>query len=117
MRTIEILQQMLDYYTRTSDHWRVIAYRKAISALRKQPKNIVSRSQALSIPGIGERLADKIEEIVWTNRLRRLENASCTREDRALQEFLGVYGVGISQASNGWHRDIGHWKIYVPSCP
>ena len=99
MRTVEILQQMLDYYTRTSDQWRVIAYRKAIAALRRQPKKIVSRAQALSIPGIGQRLADKIEEIVWTNRLRRLENASFTPEDRALQEFLGIYGVGISQAS------------------
>lgn len=90
---------MLDYYTRTSDHWRVIAYRKAISALRRQPKKIASRTQAFSIPGIGQRLADKIEEIVWTNRLRRLENANCTPEDRILQEFLGVYGVGVSQAS------------------
>lgn len=116
MRTIEVLQQMLDYYRRTADHWRVIAYRKAISALRKQPKNIISRSQALSIPGIGVRLADKIEEIVWTNRLRRLENASCTREDRALQEFLGVYGVGISQASK-WvaqgHRSLEDLRTKV----
>jgi DNA polymerase IV len=98
-RTIEVLQQMLDYYTRTSDHWRVLAYRKAITALRKQPKKIVTRTQAFSIPGIGARLADKIEEIVFTNRLRRLENANYTAEDHILQEFLGVYGAGISQAS------------------
>ncbi|EAW22824.1 DNA-directed DNA polymerase IV [Aspergillus fischeri NRRL 181] len=67
-KTIEVLQQMLDYYTRTSDQWR-------------------------------PRLADKIEEIVFTNRLRRLENANNTPEDLVLQEFLGVYGAGISQAS------------------
>lgn len=90
---------MLDYYTRTSDHWRVLAYRKAITALRKQPKKIVTRTQAFSIPGIGARLADKIEEIVFTNRLRRLENANYTAENHILQEFLGVYGAGISQAS------------------
>ncbi|PYI12587.1 Nucleotidyltransferase [Aspergillus sclerotiicarbonarius CBS 121057] len=98
-RTIVVLQQMLDYYARTDDHWRVLAYRKAISALRRQPKKIVTKSQALAIPGVGERLADKIEEIVCTNRLRRLENASSTPEDHIIQEFLGVYGVGITQAS------------------
>ncbi|PYH88687.1 putative DNA polymerase POL4 [Aspergillus ellipticus CBS 707.79] len=98
-RTIAVLQQMLDYYSRTDDHWRTIAYRKAISALRRQSKKIATRSQALAIPGIGQRLADKIEEIVFTNRLRRLENANATPEDHILQLFLGVYGAGITQAS------------------
>ncbi|KAL1853069.1 hypothetical protein Plec18170_005651 [Paecilomyces lecythidis] len=98
-RTIEVLQQMLDYYTRTSDVWRTIAYRKAISALRQQTTKIVTKSEAIAIPGIGERLAAKIEEIVFTNRLRRLENANFTTEDHILQLFLGVYGAGVSQAS------------------
>ena len=98
-RTIEVLQQMLDYYTRTDDTWRVIAYRKAINALRREPKKVMNRAQALAISGIGTRLADKIEEIVCTNRLRRLENTNDTAEDLILQIFLGVYGAGISQAS------------------
>ncbi|KAE8349313.1 hypothetical protein BDV28DRAFT_141497 [Aspergillus coremiiformis] len=98
-RTIDVLQQMLDYYTRTDDHWRILAYRKGISALWRQPKKIVTRAQAIAITGIGPRLADKIEEIVCTNRLRRLGSTNSTREDIILQEFLGVYGAGISQAS------------------
>lgn len=98
-RTIEVLQQMLEYYTQTADQWRVMAYRKAINALRKQPSKIVTRAQARAIPGIGERLADKIEEIVLTNRLRRLENANHTPEDLIIKEFLGVYGAGLPQAS------------------
>ncbi|KAJ5382940.1 DNA polymerase family X [Penicillium concentricum] len=98
-RTIEVLQQMLEYYTQTADQWRVMAYRKAITALRKQPNKITTRVQALAIPGVGERLADKIEEIVLTNRLRRLENTNNTPEDLIIQEFLGVYGAGLPQAS------------------
>jgi DNA polymerase IV len=98
-RTIEILQKMLDYYSRTADQWRVIAYRKAITALRKEPTKIATKTQALAIAGIGERLADKIEEIVSTDRLRRLENTSLTPEDKALQLFHGVYGAGFVQAS------------------
>ncbi|KAL4809610.1 hypothetical protein BDV18DRAFT_157359 [Aspergillus unguis] len=98
-RTIEVLQKMLDYYTRTADHWRTLAYRKAISALRNQSQKIVSRTEAIEIPGIGPRLADKIEEIVLTNRLRRLEYTNNTTEDRLLQTFLGVYGAGLAVAS------------------
>ncbi|KAL4874820.1 hypothetical protein BJY04DRAFT_203124 [Aspergillus karnatakaensis] len=98
-RTIEVLQQMLEYYTRTADHWRTYAYRKAVSALRKQPKKIMNRAEAIQIPGIGTRLADKIEEIVLTDHLRRLDHTSNTAEDRLLQEFMGIYGAGLSHAS------------------
>ncbi|KAF7719400.1 Uncharacterized protein PECH_004895 [Penicillium ucsense] len=97
--TIEVLQQMLDYYSRSDDHWRTLAYRKAIGALKRHPKKVTSRVQALSIPGVGARLADKIEEIVLTDRLRRLDNAQETVEDKLLQQFRGIYGCGLAQAS------------------
>ncbi|EEH21115.2 hypothetical protein PABG_03346 [Paracoccidioides brasiliensis Pb03] len=98
-RTIEILQQMLEYYNRISDRWRTLAYRRAISALRKQKHKIVTKDQALAIPCIGEQLASKIEEIVWTNRLRRLEEAKMEPQDMILSKFLNIYGVGFTQAS------------------
>ena len=98
-RTIEILQQMADYYDRTRDQWRVMAYRRVIAALRKQTVKIIAKEQAVVIPFVGERLAEKIEEIVWTDKLRRLENASLDPNDGVLQSFLSIYGVGIAQAS------------------
>lgn len=98
-RTIEILQQMFDYYERTGDQWRCLAYRKAISALRNEKQKIATKEQALSIRGVGERLASKIEEIVWTNRLRRLEYANQEPNDVLLSQFMNVYGAGFAQAS------------------
>lgn len=98
-RTIEVLQQMLDYYTRTGDRWRTLAYRKGINALRRQTKKIMSRTEAQSIPGVGDRLADKIEEIVMTDHLRRLDHTNETEEENIIQEFLGIYGCGLAQAS------------------
>ena len=98
-RTIEVLQQMLEYYTRTGDHWRTLAYRKAINALRRQPRQVMTRKEAIAISGVGPRLADKIEEIVLTNHLRRLDHTNETAEDRLVQEFLGVYGARLTQAS------------------
>ena len=98
-RTIEVLQQMADYYDRIRDHWRLTAYRSAIAALRKQELRITTREEAFAIPFVGERLALKIEEIVWTNRLRRLDNTHAEPNDEVLQRFLNIYGVGYSQAS------------------
>lgn len=105
-RTIEILQQMTEYYSRTNDHWRNIAYRKAIAALRKQRQKILTKKEAFAIPFIGERLAAKIEEIVWTDKLRRLENTNIEPTDQTLQIYLKIYGVGYAQAST-W-IDQGH---------
>lgn len=98
-RTIEILQQMADYYDRISDNWRTIAYRRVIAALGKQNRKILTKEEAITIPFVGERLAAKIEEIVWTDRLRRLENTSMEPGDKVLQFFLNIYGVGFAQAS------------------
>ncbi|KAI4248037.1 MAG: hypothetical protein L6R40_001126 [Gallowayella cf. fulva] len=98
-RTIEVLQQMADYYDRTNDHWRHFAYRKALAALKKQTRRITTKEEAFALPSIGERLAIKIEEIVLTNRLRRLENTDYDATDVARQLFLNIYCVGHSQAS------------------
>ncbi|OAQ97181.1 hypothetical protein LLEC1_01270, partial [Akanthomyces lecanii] len=39
-RTVEVLQSMLAYYERVSDQWRVLAYRKAIATLKRQPERV-----------------------------------------------------------------------------
>ncbi|KAB2578470.1 DNA polymerase lambda [Lasiodiplodia theobromae] len=98
-RTIEVLTQMGHYYEKIKDEWRSRAYRKAISVLRKQDRKITTKEEAIQLPCIGSRLAATIEEIVWTNRLRRLDNARLEPGDEALQTFLKIYGVGLSKAS------------------
>ena len=101
-RTIEVLQQMADHYDtlKPENHqWKVPAYRRAMSALRKLNFKVMTKEQALTIPFIGEGLAEKIEEIVWTDRLRRLDNVALEPRDIALQLFLKIYGVGLAQAS------------------
>ena len=108
-RTLEVLQKMADHYERIQDHWRSIAYRKAIGALRKQNTRITTAKEAFAIPFIGKRLADKIEEIVWTNKLRRLDNTTLEPNDEVLQLFVKIYGVGFAQATkwiNQGHRSL-----------
>lgn len=96
--TIEILERMAEYYTGMKDEWRIRAYRKAISSLRGQSKKISTKQEALALPNVGERLAAKIEEIVFTNRLRRLDTVLADSSDEVLQRFTKIYGVGAVQA-------------------
>ncbi len=100
-KTIEVLQSMCDYYTRINDHWRTLAYRKAIATLRRQTTKITTEEEAFQLPNVGARLAAKIEEIASTNKLRRLEYANDEPLDQVLETFLKIYGVGISCA-NKW---------------
>lgn len=100
-RTIQVLEEMLKYYDQMQDQWRTLAYRKAIATLRKQKTKITTAKEAAALPFIGSRLAEKIEEIVLTDGLRRLDEARDDPQARILRLFLGVYGVGLVQA-NKW---------------
>lgn len=98
-RTIEVLQSMCDYYTRTNDHWRTTAYRRAISTLRRQTTKITTQEEAYRLPTIGPRLAAKIEEVVSTDRLQRLKYAEDDPLTPVLETFLKIYDVGVARAS------------------
>jgi DNA polymerase IV len=98
--TIAVLQQMGDFYDRIKDQWRTLAYRKAITSLKKRQERVVYKEDAIKLPFVGARIAAKIEEIALTNGLRRLDNAHLDPMDEALQLFIRIYGVGISQASH-----------------
>jgi DNA polymerase IV len=75
-----------------------MAYRKAVATLKKQTTLIATADEAFALPFVGKHLADKIEEIVTTNRLRRLDNTRDDATDNILRLFLGVYGAGLVQA-------------------
>ena len=96
--TISILQEMADYYARIKDIWRPLAYRKAIGTLKKQTAKITTYDEAIQLQWVGHRLAEKIQEIGLTNRLRRLDNAKLEPNDIILQKFVKVYDAGVDQA-------------------
>jgi DNA polymerase IV len=98
-RTIEVLQKMSSYYDRIGDTWRTLAYRRCITALRRETRLVATKEEAVQIPKIGERLAAKIEEIVTTTTLKRLEGTTTDPNDQLLHLFMGVYQVGYPSAS------------------
>jgi DNA polymerase IV len=119
-RTIEILQKMASYYDQTGDTWRTLAYRRCMTALRREKRLIATKEDAFQILNIGERLAAKIEEIVTTNTLRRLESITADPNDQLLRLFMGVYQVGYPTASK-WvaqgHRTLDDLKTKADLTP
>ncbi|KAH0194923.1 DNA polymerase beta-like protein, partial [Aureobasidium melanogenum] len=73
-QTLSILQELADYYDQTRDQWRSKSYRQAISALRKHPTKVMTKEEAMRVYGIGTSIAEKIEEIVRTSHLRKLDS-------------------------------------------
>ncbi|APA14631.1 hypothetical protein SS1G_06612 [Sclerotinia sclerotiorum 1980 UF-70] len=97
--TIEILSRMREYYERIGDQWRSRSYLQACCQLKNQLTLIRTYDEAIQIPKIGERIAKKIEGIVLTGRLLRLENAEAEPDDKILKLFMGIYGVNFKLAS------------------
>ncbi|CAG8616275.1 12699_t:CDS:10, partial [Acaulospora morrowiae] len=93
---IDKLQVLLDHYQVRNDKWRVLSYRKAISAIKNHKKPITSYEEAKKISGIGNSIASKIAEIVKTGNLKRIE--SIPESDDIIAKFSAVHGVGSSVA-------------------
>ncbi|XP_078668034.1 DNA polymerase lambda-like [Branchiostoma floridae x Branchiostoma belcheri] len=89
-------QLLAKAYKNTSDQWRAMSYTKAIAILQRHPKPITSWEEAHSLPGVGQRLADKIWEVVESGHLRKLDHLG--PEHEALNLFNDVWGAGAKTA-------------------
>lgn len=94
-QTISVLQELANHYEQTRDQWRCRSYRQAISALRKQTTKINTKEEALRVHNIGTSIAEKIEEIVRTNHLRKLDYTKLDERQQILTKFMKIYGVGM----------------------
>ncbi|THZ24380.1 DNA polymerase beta-like protein [Aureobasidium pullulans] len=98
--TLVVLQELADHYDQIRDQWRCKSYRQAISALRKQTIKISTKEAAMRVYGIGSSIAEKIEEIVRTTHLRKLDFAKLDERQQILNRFMKIYGVGLHAAEN-----------------
>lgn len=103
-KVIKLFSIMSEHYKFIGDDFRAIAYRKAIATLKSQSKKIKTAEEARKLPGFGERLANKLEEIVKTGRLKRLEDAKDEKIDSTIKMLTGIYGVGPTTAQK-WYSE------------
>ncbi|KAF2154598.1 hypothetical protein K461DRAFT_291524 [Myriangium duriaei CBS 260.36] len=101
--TIAVLQKLGDYHATLKGidqhHFRAMSYRKAISVLRKQKDKIRTKEEAMKLPCIGESIGAKIEEIVRTGTLQRLQSENADPDDKLFQLFTNIHDVGWATAN------------------
>jgi DNA polymerase IV len=97
--TISLLNKMAEFYAsgKDTDQFRAIAFRKAVSILKRATVKIETKEAALALK-ISKGLAEKIEEIARTGRLGRLDETLHDPIQRTLKLFTGIFGVGYKQA-------------------
>ncbi|KIY71874.1 Nucleotidyltransferase [Cylindrobasidium torrendii FP15055 ss-10] len=82
---------------------RAYTYSRAISSLRAHPKRIKSFEDAKRLPGVGERTASKIMEIIQTGGLERIKHEN-SESVQVVKLFQGIYGVGQNTAQM-WYNN------------
>src|SRR3990172_11095613 len=95
----ELFFEMADFLEMLGVDWKPNAYRKAaraIETLSEPVEEMYSRDgikALLEIPGVGQGLADKIEEFLKTGRVKEFEKLSKKIPD-GVEEMMHVPGLG-----------------------
>eukprot|EP00004_Rigifila_ramosa_P010463 TRINITY_DN2232_c0_g1_i10.p2 TRINITY_DN2232_c0_g1~~TRINITY_DN2232_c0_g1_i10.p2 ORF type:complete len:202 (-),score=48.63 TRINITY_DN2232_c0_g1_i10:463-1068(-) len=80
-------------------HWRIMTIRKAIALVSRMPERITSIRQLENIKGIGDKTLAKIQEILDTGQLQRVEILKRSERNQTLNLFCGIWGVGLKTAT------------------
>jgi len=103
-----------DYFRSVNDRGRVIAYGKAVSALRMLDVEITNVSQVKGVRGIGPKLRAKIKEYLDTGQIKAVEDkkelmkttTKKTEKEQTIQEFTTIWGVGPAKAKSLYEKGM-----------
>lgn len=90
------LEVLAKAYTHQGDKWRALSYSKVVNALKSYHKPVTSYQEACQIQGIGKRMADKIDEIMESGHLRKLDHIG--EAVPVLELFTNIWGAGAKTA-------------------
>ncbi|XP_062244043.1 DNA polymerase lambda isoform X1 [Platichthys flesus] len=90
------LEVLAKAYTHQGDKWRALGYSKAVNAVKSYHKPITSYQEACQIPGIGKKMADKIDEIMESGHLRKIDHIG--EAVPVLELFTNIWGAGAKTA-------------------
>ena len=101
--TEHLTNDLISHYKDLKDKWRVYAYNKAISSIKSYNREITSKEQALTITGVGNAIADKIDEFLQTKSMKKVEKVKeevekIDEKSKIINEFLNIWGVGEVKA-------------------
>jgi DNA polymerase beta len=67
---------------------------KAATALQLLPHRITSGAEAMKLDGIGKKIGKKIDEILQTGKLQKLEKAKADPRVQAINQLCKITGIG-----------------------
>ena len=114
LRICRVFEQLRDLRAAQGEYYRSQAYTKVIPVIRSLQYPITSGAQAQSIPGIGESLSVKIDEILTTGTVAELQQAPQVlgvdpEKEKVIQLFDSIQGVGRVTAER-WYN-LGYRRI------
>lgn len=81
-----------------SSVFKALAYKKAMETIRRLGRPIRSAEDVAGVPAIGEKIAEKIREIIATGQLAAAERVKATFGVDALEELMTIHGIGPVKA-------------------
>lgn len=95
---IKLFQQLHEIYEATDDKYRAKVYKSILASIQQLPP-ITSSKQVKDMPGIGKSVLNKIDEILLTGKLEKLDNFKKDKKIMALVEISQIWGVGPKTAA------------------
>lgn len=105
-RISSILNEMSRLEYAKGEKYRSSAYKKAAKTVKMHPTQLTSGKEALKLPGIGIKIAAKIDEIIETQQLQKLQSYYNDPEIKALDELASIPGIGPAKAKKLMDRGI-----------
>ncbi|KAF9942982.1 hypothetical protein BGZ67_008613 [Mortierella alpina] len=109
---LEQLKTLMDHYDTiktkgSKEHFKVINYRKAITAIRALDYEITSEAMALKVPRVGKKIAQKIGECIALGKIKKLDHLNWDQERSGVETlFRSIYGVGSEMATDWYNKGL-----------
>ncbi|ODV92516.1 hypothetical protein CANCADRAFT_1110 [Tortispora caseinolytica NRRL Y-17796] len=102
--TVVVLSLLERYYQSIGDRWRALAYHRASTSVAAQTVPITSAKQAKELDGVGQKIAEKIENIANHQSEKVIGSIIDKDKMEVLELFQKIHGVGPSIAMK-WYNE------------
>lgn len=113
-----VLEQLMNNYELLRDRGRYLAYREAVIRLKAYPQKITDAYQLKGVYKFGTKMLRKIEEILETGTLYRVEAMNQQQYLTSIKHFKDIWGVGSAIADKLFrhgYRSISDIRENIPS--
>ncbi|MDB4769379.1 type-X family DNA polymerase [bacterium] len=103
---VPYLETLRDHYYSAGERGKVYGYDRAIATIKRVKVPILSGKQATNYKGIGPKIGEKIDEILETNKLKKVDKLVVKNEEKEkiIKLFTGIWGIGPAKAESLYNK-------------